>query len=139
MEKQDLISIINDYYDGLVNQVNTEWENLKFDTQEKSQEYIDEMKKRNAKDKSDFIDEITKTREFNLKQLEIEEKEIDSILTDLSIEQDDKLKKLKKKIFNNKFCVYFPRRLISDNFLAHFGALFSFPIYLDENEISSIK
>ena len=137
MDKDELIMIISDHYESILKSIEDQEKVIKL--KEESYENNDFVGSIIKKDKSEFIAELKEARDANIEQLDLKFGLINSISRDESIENEEKFKKIKKIIFENKFCFFVNDEYLIKNFSKYLGALFSLPFYLEENEVDKIR
>ena len=137
MEKQDLILVIDQYYDQILNHISNRCSNLNIDV--KMEEEMPTIREKIQNDENEFIQEIFRSRNLNLEQLDSKIDQINSILKIESLETDEKMNKLKEKLFQNNFCFYVYNKYLVQNTERYLGLLISMPFYMDQRSIDNIK
>ena len=127
MEKSEVTLIINDYFDSLLSLVNSEVDLQKLNA--KTEENFDEIKETIDADRDAFEQEINKSREANIQQLD----------SDPDLLQSLNAENLKDKIFDKSFCVFFPKQYVPRFYGTNIGFLMKSYFYIDENTIKSIQ
>ena len=137
MEKNNLVLIINQYYDDILKRIEKLEENLDFEN--KTDEEIEELKKIIKNDKAEMYEIIIKSKDFNISRLETKIEAINDIENDKALQTDEKLQRIKRKIFENKFCFLIYSKWFGSKYSRYLGGLYSNDFYLDQVEINNIE
>ena len=127
MEKSDFISIINYHYDSLLSQINAEAD-FQTPKDDKQEDFI-EIKGNIDIDRKAFIEEINKSRDANIKQLDSNPDLIKSL----------NLEDCKEKLFQNSYCLFFPKQYVPEFYGTAFGFLIKSPFFIRDSVFESTK
>ena len=137
MEKIELVSIINQHFDKMIDNINKEAENPDLDG--KTDYEIEESKERIETDKAEIIKEVNKIKKLTLDQLDSKIGSIKSIFNTDSVKKDEQIDMITQKLFENGSCFHISNKYFVEEYRRYVGVLFSTPFYLGSKEIEKIK
>ena len=137
MERDNVVAIIINHYKEILKNIDDQEANMKL--KEETFEDIEFIQMRIDKDKADLVKEINKAKEANLENLDSKLDEINLIAKDESIQQEEKMKQIKRLIFKNKYCFYIKDEFLTKHFSKYLGALFLLPFYLEDDVVHKIR